>query len=319
MNLTQSSLLFVLALALCRQAMDAPVQDDPPPLPLPDARVEPSQQDLLLPGVLPQGTTEVAKARWLALTEATLVQGVERQPVRSFRLPFDMRVLRDQTETHDVHATYSFLAPNGYVRFTLESGRENLRGPEGDFSLTSEGKSIRLEGREYKEDRRQIDEAVRIAKNFVALTDPGSLRIQHLSVSTRPPVGLPDNLVALASKLEWLEVISPDFHLYRSSDSVNNENRFFRVLLGLDAKTHRIELAELREVGNTRTAPILIRFDKYLPLDGFQIPHKLQFFELAPNSRPRVFQDKPTSDLVLLKNRGTLRADLKPEDFKPAP
>lgn len=312
MNKIQSALLLAL---LTSFAGTAQAQSTPPPLPE-GAKEEPAKKTLL-PGVLPEGTSAKAKALWNSLTEATLVAGQDRQPVTSFRLQFDLRIQPDDRTSNDVHATYSFLAKKNYVRFSLESGREFLRGPDGNFSVTSDGEKILLAGRDYITDRTQIDDAARIAKNFVALTDPGRLRIARLSAIAKAPSGLPEKMQKRAAKLTWIEVVSPDFHLNRSGAAKRKSAGLYRVLLGLDPKTHRIELAELREEGLSETDPILIHFENYEAMDGFQIPRHLKFYEPAPATRPRVFRKKPTSDLYLLADRGTLRANLKPADFKP--
>lgn len=312
MNKIQTALLLTLLTSLASSAQG---QSTPPPLP--GADKQQPQQEALAPGVLPKETSAKAKALWKSLTEATLVTGAERQPVTSFRLQFDLRIQPDDRTSNDVHATYSFLAKKNYVRFSLESGRETLRGPDGDFSVTSDGEKVRLAGREYTPDRGQLDDAARIAKNFVALTDPGRLRIARLSTIAKAPSGLPEKVEKRAALLTWIEVISPDFHLSRSKAAKRKSGGLYRVLLGLDPKTHRIELAELREEGRAQTEPILIHFQNYAPMDGFQIPRHLKFYEPAPASRPRVFRKKPTSDLYLLADRGTLRANLKPADFKP--
>ena len=218
-------------------------QETPPPLPIPSAGEAQTELTKLVPGVLPEGTDPEAIALWKQLTEATLVQGMERRKVTSFRLTFDLRLRPNEGESHDANnTTYSFLAPQGFVRYTLESGRENMRGPTGDFTVTADGEDIKLEGREFNEDRRQLDEAVRIARNFVALTDPGSLRIQKLAAGLTAPEGLPASLLKRASELSWIEVVSPDFHLQRDAGKTSQTRTpLFRVLLGLDTdhKAHR--------------------------------------------------------------------------------
>lgn len=310
--------LLVAAQLSCAAPLAAQDEAPPPALPV-DEKPEEKKEPELQPGVLPEGTTAKARELWKALCDATLVRGMERKPVDSFRLTFDLRVSRGERDSHDLNgASFSFFAPAGFVRYSLGSGRENLRGPDGDFSIGKDGKTIKLEGRDFKEDRKQTDEYVRIARNFVALTDPSALRIAKLNDQAKAPNGLPSQLVKRASQLTWLEVVSPDFHLTKDKQTGKPvKRRMFRVLLGLDPATKRIDLAELREVGSTSTAPILIRFEDFRALDGYQVPHQLKFFELSPTSRPRVYREIPSSDFVLHRKVCTLAAKLKPADFRP--
>lgn len=314
--LTASSLALLTLLAPPNQDQG----DDPPPLPVggTEESGDAAGPPLPEPGTLPADATPEARELWLAMCAATLAPGRTRRPVESFRLSFDLRWRPSDQQSNDVHATYSFLAPKGFVRYSLESGREHVRGPEGDWMIDGENK-VKLVGREFGEDRRQIDEAVRIARNFVSLTDPSRLRISKLELA-KPVKGLPQKLVTRASKLTWLRIESPDFHLYRTDGKPQEATtpvRSFQVDLGLDPATKRIEVAKLSELGSPRTAPVLIHFSDFRAMDDFMIPHGLLFYELEPRSKPLVFRNLPTSDLVLLKESGTLRAELGAKDFQP--
>ena len=91
-----------------------------------------------------------AKASWDALAKATFAE----KPVTAFDLHFHLRVRPDEIQSNDLTAHYRFLSP-GFVRATLESGREHLRGPKGDYLIDGE-ESLKLVGREAAEDKKQI-------------------------------------------------------------------------------------------------------------------------------------------------------------------
>ena len=71
-------------------------------------------------------------------------------------------------------------------------------GPEGPFLINGDQKIRLRQRREDEADLRQIAETQSIARNFLALTDPGSLRIASLAEGATPPPGLPPELEARA-------------------------------------------------------------------------------------------------------------------------
>ena len=117
-------------------------------------------------------------------------------------------------ETEDVE--YRYLAPD-CVRFRLPSRREVGRSglAQRDYWLLDGDELVELVGREYEEDRRQIQEMHAVARNFVALSDPGRLRITRLETLADPPPDVAPRLEPKERKLEWLRVASPDFALLR--------------------------------------------------------------------------------------------------------
>jgi hypothetical protein len=95
------------------------------------------------------------------------------------------------------------------------SGRTLLRGPEGSF-LIDGTEVVNLRGREGKDDRRRLEEWISIARNFLALAQPERVRLVELRELLHDEVVpfLIPSLATRASELDWLEVRSPDFHLY---------------------------------------------------------------------------------------------------------
>ena len=152
-----------------------------------------------------------ANAAWKALAEATL----DEKPITAFDLVFHLRVRPDDIQTNDLAARYRFLSPD-FVRATLESGREHLRGPAGDYLIDGD-EVLKLVGREAAEDKKQIDEAVGVAKNFLALSDPARLKPRAVQNALAPTHLLPTDLEERAGALRWISINTDGFHLLTSS------------------------------------------------------------------------------------------------------
>jgi hypothetical protein len=325
-----------LALALCLGAA-APHQDEGQS-PLEKAREAQRQKQLeetptllgsdgkpILPGQLPAGTSAAASAAWTAVLE----RSGAGQPIRSFELSFYLRQ-RDPNhpQVNDLDLSFSYLVP-GYVRAVLESGRTLLRGPRGDF-LIDDAETVSLVGREGIEDREQLDQMASLARNFVALSDPRSLRIVELSLEAETPSGLPSRYARETKGLSWLRVVSPDFFLGGSQPRpAGTPPPLYSVALGVDAETREIRFAVLHErkqklEGEKQVATLvaetamLVRLGEYTDRNGFHVPHSVRVFGLDLGVQPTRFSSSPTSELTLRKRRGSLRAGLRPADFQPS-
>lgn len=279
------------------------------PLLGPDGRV-------LVPGELPAGTSESARSLWRSVVATALAP----EPVRAFDLSFFLLQRSEGPQTNNVKARIQFLAP-GFVRAMLQkSGREHLRGPEGDWLIDGEER-VRLVGREGAEDVRQIDDVVGIARNFVALTNPAALRIARLEIVSAPPAELPARFGELAPRLSWIAVQSPDFRLPGSSAAgAPVSSASLEALLGVDPASHRIQLALIRELGAQRPGEeerILLQLLDPQLHGGFLVPRRILLFQLAREARPPRLREEPSSELTLMRNGIDLRADLVPEDFLP--
>lgn len=272
----------------------------------------------VLPGQLPAGVSEEARRRWQALEGAVLAT----KPIDSFSLEFYLRQ-RDpeRPKSNDAKLIFRFLAPD-WLRAELDSGRAHLRGPEGDFVIDKERTIPIPVGREGAEDRRQLDEMAAIARNFVALTDPRTLRITTLELLEAPPSELPGDLVEEGGKLDWLLVKSPDFHLYReASTSAEAGLPIYAARLGVDGASGEIRLAAIHrdraEAGREPETARLVRLSDYHRRDGFLVPHRVEIRDPDRRTKPWRFRNMPTSELTLRRSVGRLGAGLLPEDFVP--
>jgi hypothetical protein len=279
----------------------------------------------ILPGQLPPGTSAAASALWTAVLE----RSGAGQPIRSFELSFYLRQ-RDPNhpQVNDLDLRFSYLVP-GYVRAVLESGRTLLRGPRGDY-LIDQQETISLVGREGIEDREQLDQMASLARNFVALSDPRSLRLVELAVEPAPPSGLPSRYAQETKGLSWLRVVSPDFFLGSAqARPAGTPPPLYSAALGIEPETREIRFAVLHEQklkleGEQQVTALvpetamLVRLAEYTDRNGFHVPHSVRVFGLDATMVPARFRSSPTSELTLRKRRGSLRAGLRPTDFQPS-
>lgn len=270
-----------------------------------------------LPGRIPTDTPEDARVAWRALSRALRAEGAEPEPVRSFDLLFDA-VLRAPDRTNNVKARYAFQAETGYLRCDMErSKRVQVRGPDGDW-LVEDDRKTDLRGRENEQSRREMDQWVAIARNFIALSAPRTVRLVRLRLLDELPIALPsDELDALASGLRWLDVKSPDFCLYESIADARSEP-VFRALLGLDPKTNEPRLAVLHEdKGDTIVleTTLLVAVEQWKTQQDHRLPQRLLVHDVDPTRSPWTFQVRPNVDLWLLE--GQLNVELAPEHFVP--
>ncbi|MCH2106730.1 MAG: hypothetical protein MK291_08830 [Planctomycetes bacterium] len=266
-----------------------------------------------------EGAAEVAEspqASWEALAKATFAE----EPVKAFDLAFHLRVRPDDIQTNDLAARYRFLSP-GYVRATLESGREHLRGPDGDYLIDGE-EVLKLVGREAAEDKKQLDEAVGVAKNFMALTDIARLKPKEVSAAAPPMHLIPAELQERAAGLRWISIRTDGFHLLSSTPLPEGARREQRALLGLHRTDPTLSLSVIIEDtlgadGLPLSQPQLVLLDlrKAAALDGFQVPRHLRVHGLELKDGERRFRAKPAYELWL--RGGTLRPTFAAESFKP--
>jgi hypothetical protein len=269
----------------------------------------------LRPGELPAGATAEARAAWETVGKASLGTAGDRAPVDRFELALDVRYRGGSRGTNDLQAEYRFLAP-GYVRVrTVESRKIVGRGPEGDW-LYDEPRDERVRigaGREYAEDRRQLEEWAGIARNFIALTDPRSLRIAGLEILPRAPAVLPEALAKRGSELAWLAVRSPDFRLVGAPPGTAQ----FRASLGYDRRSGAVELALVEEdVRDPRLLPDakLVQLGDPRPAGGVLVPYRILVYSIEEGRAPAAFTAVPGMDLVV--KSANLRPAFGPEAFR---
>lgn len=283
----------------------------------------------LKPGVLPDGTPPAARERWERLVDATL-PGEGTPPVVAFDLHFDVRAYPKPGQSNDLNdVRYRFMEP-GYLRETFDSGRERLRGPSGDWQLEPKGgRAIRLQGRDAEIDKKELAERLEIARSFVALTDPSSLRIHSLDVLDGAPPLLPERLAKRASGLEWLWVVTPDL---RGERGEKGPQALWRLSIGLDPQpavsadrsrralpSHLPAICVLerqRQPGRSMVfdPALLVELRAFHKVDGFHLPGELRAFQPADDGRG--FAPGPVLDLWF-RGKGSLRPALSENDFVP--
>jgi len=299
-------------LALAASAVQSPSGAGQQPAPAAPPASAP-QAAAPAPGQIPANASESARARWEALVKAA--RGESSSAIRAFQLRFDATVYSGEKQSNDGKTTYKFLAP-GCVSMVLESGRERMRGAQGDFLVDKSG-VYELKGREFSEDQRELDETLAVAKLFVGLTDPGKLRLATLEVLAAPPAGLPESQKKLAAELDWIALTSPDF-LARAHGA---KETLDRVEIGLDRKTNLPSLALVADPVRPQSA-VLAQLDKYMLLDGYRVPAEVTTWRAAPAppgaapaSGRLPFSARAAVKLWLID--GSLRAQLEPKDFEP--
>src|SRR6185436_14189406 len=103
-----------------------------------------------------------------------------------FDLYFEGRARPVGRESHDFdNARYRYREP-GWIHTTLQDGSERLRGPRGDW-FVKDGIATRLQGADFANDTRELDEQARVAGNFLNLIDLRAVRLQSLAIASAPP------------------------------------------------------------------------------------------------------------------------------------
>jgi hypothetical protein len=308
------------AVLLALACLGAPAQDAPAPAHPADAPAETlaASAETFVPGQLPASTAPAARQAWEALLAAVLPAG-DPAPVEAFDLRFDARIASGERQTNDVSGRYRFRAP-GYVRTLLEeSGRETMRGPDGDWLVFKNGRKVPLEGRDYELDVEELDRAINVAQTFCALTDPRTLRIARLELLPAPPSTIPDSLAPRAAELQWLLLETPDLAPASADAAARPAGALQRLELGLDRAQRLPSLAVVRpsELGPEAVESAqLLDLQNFKPLDGFRVPHTVLTYRPDLTTSPWSFDlRRQSSDLYILG--GTLRPTLAPADFRP--
>ena len=269
------------------------------------------------PGEIPAQASDASRASWEAVVDH--LRGPKR--IESFQLAFNLRQQsREKAQSNDLLIVFSYLAPR-FLRAHLESGRELVRGPAGDYLIDAKD-VIHLVGREAIEDIKQLNQMAAIAASFVGLTDPLTLRLVDLQLIEGPEVALPSRIKKKDLEgLTWMRVTSPDFCLFAGGEGRDPlEQRLYQADLGVHGESKAIQFAVIREVqvaGGAPAATMLVSMSEHLVRDNILVPHKIEVFELKSGVKPERFHSSPTSTLWLKRNRGRLGARLKPESFLP--
>jgi len=305
----------ITPLLLLAALVQDPAPVEAPPAPPASAASAGAQRAALVPGALPANCDPAAAAAWQALC-AAVGATADHPRVRAFELEFEGRARREGASNDFDIESFQYLEP-GWVRMTLKSGRVRLRGPAGDYLLDTKRKTtVPLRGKDLANDIRELDDTVRIARSFVALTDPANVRLAALA-GGMPPPSLPEKFRERGAALAWLDLTSPDFHA-RAPGIDGAPEPLYRVRIGCDPATHVPALAVIHEAVEGRMrleTAMLFEFSGYAVLDGYQVPWKVRTFAPDPERSPWVFEERPSLELWLLS--GSLAPELAEADFLP--
>jgi hypothetical protein len=253
-----------------------------------------------------------ARALWDAIV--TAAAGSKTTRATAFVLDFEATRYSGENQSNDVSATYSYLEP-GWVRVALVSGRQRLRGPDGDWLIDKAG-AYRLVGKDFKQDKTELDETVAVARTFAHLTDPRGLRLESLVRMAAPPPGLPEKLRAGAAALDWLRLESRDFRSppeARAGQAA--ELGPIDVLeLGVERATRVPRMSVLTDP-TAKEKAIALALEGSVEVDGFRVPERVTAWKIDASLPSPAFGARQTLDLWF--KSGTLAPKLSPENFLP--
>lgn len=277
---------------------------------------------------LPDDVTPSAREAWRRVATGARLPDATPPPITAFDIEADV-LTRNGVQSNQFTPRYRFLHP-GFVRFRISTEREAGKGAgagRAGYWLRDGDDVQRLSGRSNAEDRRLVDDMLALSTNFVALTDPGRLRLTRVAELEDPSMPLPTaGLRRLAKKLAWLEIASPDFALLREErGSLLGPKPSYVVQLGLDRESWRPALALLSREASADgrpDAPLLFELGDYRPQDQYYVPHKLLVRRSLPDPRapqagkpPLVFEERPWQEIFVL--RANLAPGFTATDFEP--
>jgi len=263
------------------------------------------------PASAPSATTPEARALWERVCKAS--GSADRPPLSAFQLQAEVRT-RTGAGANDLTIDYRYLAPD-CIRFMLPSKRMTGRfgpAPEQYWVMSPTGVVV-LAGREWKESRKEVDDMLALARNYVALSNPARLDLKALAL-VAAPADLPPIIAKRASKLTWLALESPDFALVRD-DTVRAKPALYRVELGVRGEDQLPAFAIVREKGDAPADPLLVEFSDYRAQDDFKLPQQLKVYVLDRSVAPLAFAEKASQEVYVTS--AALRPKFTVEDFKP--
>jgi hypothetical protein len=253
-----------------------------------------------------------ARALWDAVVAAAAGKTTAR--ATAFVFEFEATRYSGENQSNDVDATYSYLEP-GWVRVALVSGRQRLRGPDGDWLIDKAG-ATRLVGRDFKQDFAELNETVAVARTFAHLTDPRGLHLESLARMAAPPQGLPEKLRAGAAALDWLRLESRDFRAppQERAGKAPEPGPIDVLELGVERATRVPRMAVLTDPSAHANA-IALGLEGSVEVDGFRVPERVTAWKIDVARTPPAFGARQTLDLWF--KSGTLAPKLSREDFLP--
>jgi hypothetical protein len=265
-----------------------------------------------------QDVAPSAREVWKRACAATLLRpGRTVRPVTALDLRFELLTRGDQG-SNELKPRVRWLA-DSRIRIELASGRELGRGRDGDWLLDG-NEVVRFRGREYAEDRRQIDEFLTIVQDFVALTQPAKLDVENLTLADAVELEFPKHhpldKPSLRERLVWLRFESGDLVLPGAGAWAGALGEKQRVLVAIDSANHLPAMALIVD-GKGERAPMLLALSETRALDDLRVPHRVHVYPVRPaveRNRTRwIVAEKPSQEFYLIG--GTLRARLTEEDF----
>ena len=261
-----------------------PFQDAPPPPPPAPTIVEWLDVDgaPLLPGALPKSTKEEARTAFELVRASPRIKLAEPYVVAGFELKVDLRYRGSDGQRNDLpDAVWQWLAPD-CLRLTTGRKRELVRGPKGDWLVDASRTPVETielgVAREYRQDKRALDEGAALARTLQALLDMRALRVRRLE-ETVAPVAPNQSLAERSKELRWLLLETPDLQL--PGEPGKPPASMVRAALGCDRVTGLVEQAQLAECRRAEGAaepvvgPVLlhIAMRDHRPVDGILLPH----------------------------------------------
>ncbi len=257
-----------------------------------------------------------ARKAWERLCAAS--GSPSREPITAFHLKAEVLTRSAGAQNNELRIDYRYLAPD-CIRFMLPSHNETGRfGPaQEQYWLKSRKEVVVLAGREYKEDRRQVDDMCVLARNYVALSNPGRLNLLALERRASAPGDLGPELLRRSGKLTWLALETPDFALVRSEGASAPAGTIYLVELGLreDALPALVVIREKPRAAAAPGEPLLVELGRFEDRAGFQIPFQLLVRVLDRSHQPPVFSRDPSQEIYVTE--ADLRPQLTSDDFRP--
>ncbi|MFT5286087.1 MAG: hypothetical protein ACI8TQ_002255 [Planctomycetota bacterium] len=257
-----------------------------------------------------------AEELWQRTCKATLLRkSQEAKAVTALDLSFNL-ITRGEGSL-EIHPRVQWSSPNS-IRLELD-GKEQVRGPDGDW--LREGKElIRLAGRDYAEDRRQIDQYLVIIQNFAALTNPKSLTLENLTIVKDLPFSFPKRHTLNRSKdrkrITWVRFESADLQLPSEGGWAGDFPEKHLVFVAIDSARDLPVMALIADRRGEQT-PLLLSLSDARALDDLRVPYETMVYPLIPSEpgskKPFVIADKPAQELYI--EGGTVRAKFKSKHF----
>ncbi len=267
----------------------------------------------------PAGTSAEARARWEKLCRALApaADASAAGPASGFEFFLEGSAYSGEKGSHDFKARYRFLEPNNLSIQSLDTDRTRLRGPRGDFLLEKDGQTIKLEGRDFQEDLRELDEQSALARMFLRLAHPGRLRLEKLELLEAPPASLPGTpaMAELARGLEWIQIESPD--LGPGAQAPSSALGAIGLEPGSGLPALALFLQAPRGAAQRVEFAQLLRLKRWEKVEGRTVPLEVRAFAPDPARAELVFAAKPNLDLWLDPKRSRFALDLKAQDFEP--